>query len=144
MGGWTHEVRGRVGAPPEAVWRLWDDATQWPRWNPGIASARMDGALGPDATARIRFRGSLTPLTFRVVALERGRAFTDEARLPGARLAHVHRVDSTQDGSEVLHRLELRGPLAGLWARLLGGRMRTAADGFVAREDALARGAAGG
>ncbi len=143
MGAWEHEVRGEVGAPPSAVWALWADAAQWPAWNPGIAHARMDGPLRLHAAARVRFRGSLAPLTFRVVEFDEGRSFTDEARLPGARLAHLHRVEARGDGALVTHRLSLAGPLADVWARLLGSRMREGADGFVALEDRLARAGAG-
>jgi uncharacterized protein YndB with AHSA1/START domain len=144
MGAWQHEVGGEVAAAPSAVWALWADAAQWPRWNPGIARARMDGPLRLHGTARVRFRGSLAPLTFRVVEVDEGRSFTDEARLPGARLGHVHRVEPRGDRAHVTHRLYLAGPLAAPWARLLGARMREGAAGFVALEDALAREAAPG
>jgi hypothetical protein len=47
----------------------------------------LDGPPALGATAAIRFRGGLR-LRFRVVEYEEGVLFTDEARLPLARMGH--------------------------------------------------------
>ena len=129
MARWEHIAGGEVVAPPHRVWALWADASRGPEWNHGIASARLDGPFALDARARVRFKGSPAPMTFRVTELEEPRLFTDEGRLPGATLRHVHRIRSTTpDSCWVEHELSLDGPLAGLWAKVLGHRMRDAAD----------------
>jgi len=105
---------------PAAVWsRAYVDAEVWPRWNKELKSARLDGPLSLGATARIVFRTGLR-LRFRVVEYEEGRLFTDEARLPGARMGHRHLVEPDGSGSRLVNTIYIEGPLAGLWRRILG------------------------
>jgi hypothetical protein len=108
---------------PAAVWQgAYADADAWPRWNAELVRARLDGPLRADARAGIVFRTGLR-LRFRVVEFEDGRLFTDEARLPGARMGHRHLVDpAPEGGSRLTNTIYIEGPLAGLWRRVLGPR----------------------
>ncbi|MDQ3728151.1 MAG: SRPBCC family protein [Actinomycetota bacterium] len=125
---------GTAKVPPDAVWELWADPTRWPDWNDQLASGELHGELevGTEATVKFKRGGKMA---FKVVELEPGRLFTDEAKLPGCRFGHEHRVTPTANGSEITHRLYLEGPTSGAFARLLGrGRMRDSVAGFVKRE----------
>jgi hypothetical protein len=105
---------------PATVWeKAYRDADAWPRWNAELKSARLDGPLAKGAEARIVFRTGLR-LRFRVVEFEDGRLFTDEARLPGARMGHRHLVDPAGAGARLTNTIYIDGPLAGLWRRILG------------------------
>src|SRR4029077_12327520 len=75
-------------------------------------------ALG--AQARIVF-GTGLRLRFRVVEFEDGRLFTDEARLPGARMGHRHLVEPARGGgSRLTNTIYIEGMLAPLWRRVMG------------------------
>jgi hypothetical protein len=79
-------------------------------------------------------------MELRVVTLEPERLLIHEARLPGARLGHEHRLAPKGKGSEITHRLYVRGLLSGLFAMLLGRkRMRELVVEFVEREKELAK-----
>jgi hypothetical protein len=107
-------------APPAAVWeKAYLDAVAWPLWNRELKRATLDGPLAQGAEAKIAFRTGLR-LRFRVVEFEDGRLFTDEARLPGARMGHRHLVESTDAGCRLTNTIYIEGPLAGLWCRILG------------------------
>lgn len=106
---------------PAAIWRgAYADASAWPRWNAEIKRAELHGPLALGATARIVFRTGLR-LRFRVVEYEEGRLFTDESRLPGARMGHRHLIEPTADGqSRLANTIYIEGALAPLWRRILG------------------------
>lgn len=106
---------------PATVWdAAYADAAAWPRWNAEIRTARLDGPLALGAMARIVFRTGLR-LRFHVVEFEQGRLFTDEARLPGARMGHRHRLEPVGEGGALLvNTIYIEGPLAPLWRRILG------------------------
>jgi uncharacterized protein YndB with AHSA1/START domain len=128
----------RSSASPEAVWELWADPGRWPEWNEQAERAEADGELAPGATVRVKLRRGGT-VRHQVTALDPGRLLTTEARFPGARLGHEHRVEPRGRGSEITHRLYVRGLLWPLFALLLGRkRMRRSVAGFVARERELA------
>jgi hypothetical protein len=113
----THEAE----VAPADVWsRAYANADAWPKWNAEIKSATLDGPLALGAVARIVFRTGLR-LRFRVVEYEEGRLFTDEARLPGARMAHRHLVEPVGgSGSRLTNTIYIEGPATWLWRRILG------------------------
>jgi hypothetical protein len=116
---------------------LWADPARWSEWNEQIERAELDGELRVGARARVKFRRGGT-VRFEVTALEPERLFVDEARFPGARLGHEHRIDAAGSVVEVTHRLYVEGPLSGFWALMLGRkRMRESVATFVAREREL-------
>lgn len=135
---WETAAETRTDAPPSAVWALWNDAARWRDWNEQIASAELEGPFEQGATARIRFKRNPRALRFTITRLEDGRAFTDETRLPGARLGHEHRLDRTDGQTCIAHRLYFDGPAERLWALLMGRQMRAAVRAFGEREREIA------
>jgi hypothetical protein len=121
MSRWETTSELEADVAPSAVWRdAYADAGAWPRWNSEIRSAELDQPLALGATARIAFRTGLR-LRFRVVEYEEGKLFTDEARLPGARMGHRHLVEPNgNDGSHLINTIYIEGALAPLWRRILG------------------------
>lgn len=121
MSRWETTASLAADAAPAAIWAgAYTDAAAWPRWNAELKGAKLDGPLRLGAEARIVFRTGLR-LRFRVVEFEDGRLFTDEARLPGARIGHRHLVEPTPEGGSLLtNTIYIDGPLAALWRRLLG------------------------
>ena len=121
MSRWETTSTLETGAAPAAIWeRAYADAEAWPDWNAEIKRASLDGPLALGATAKIVF-GTGLRLRFRVVEFEDGRLFTDESRLPGARMGHRHLVEPSADGgSRLTNTIYLEGPLAPFWRRILG------------------------
>lgn len=140
MAHWSTTSRHHSTAvAPDAMWsRAYADATAWPRWNPELAAAELDGPLALGATARVRFTTGLR-LTFRVTEFEDGRLFTDEARLPLARIGHRHILEPIPGGGTLMtNTIYLTGPLAPLWARLAGRRAASALPASQAAIEQLA------
>jgi Polyketide cyclase / dehydrase and lipid transport len=128
----------RSSAAPAAIWALWADASRWPEWNEQLEWSEVDGefSLGTGVTTKFK-RGGKMKLT--ITALEPERLFVDEARLPGCRFGHEHRVEPAGSGSQITHRLYLSGPTSGVFSRLFGRkRMEESVVGFVERERKLA------
>jgi len=121
MSRWETTSTLEAAAPPAAIWnRAYADAAAWPKWNAEIKSASLDGPLALGARARIAFRTGLR-LRFQVVEFEEGRLFTDESRLPGARMGHRHLVEAREGGgSRLTNTIYIEGALAPLWRRVMG------------------------
>ena len=126
--------------PASAVWaRCYADPSGWSQWNPEIASAEMQGPFEVGSTARVRFKTGLR-LRFRLVEVEQGRMFTDEARLPGARMGHRHLLEPTDTGVRLRNTIYFEGPLSRLWAALMRKRATRAIEEGQRRAAALAAG----
>ena len=122
MGRWETTSKLDAAVPPAAVWtKAYANADAWPAWNEEIKSARLDGPLREGAEARIVFRTGLR-LRFRVVECDEGRLFTDEARLPGARMGHRHLIEPLEGCSRLVNTIYIEGPLAPLWQRVMRPR----------------------
>jgi hypothetical protein len=138
-------TRTHAGAvsPADAWKKAYADAIAWPIWNTELKSAKLDGPLRLGANAKIVFKTGLR-LRFEVVEFEEGRLFTDEARLPGARMGHRHLVEPTSDGSRLTNTIYIEGRLAQLWRRVLGPRAAKALPGAQGRIVELAESSFGG
>lgn len=135
MSYWETSSIHEAAVEPGDVWALaYADVGAWPQWNAEIKRATLDGPLALGAVARIVFRTGLR-LRFRVVEYEEGRLFTDEARLPGARMAHRHLIEPLGEGgrSRLTNTIYIEGPAAWLWRRILGpAAVRTLPDAQLA------------
>ena len=124
---------------PAAVFALWSDPTTWSVWDPEVRAVEFEPPCVVGARGRLRPANG-PALTFTVTALQKDELFTDTARLPGARLEFEHLVTTSAEGTRIAVTVRLRGPLAGVWRRLLrspmGHAARTGVDGLVAHLDA--------
>lgn len=100
---------------------MWADPARWPEWNSQLADGELEGSLAVGEKVRVKYRRG-GKMQFEITALEPERLLADEARLPGARLGHEHRLTPTDGGCEISHRIYVRGPAASFWALMLGRR----------------------
>ncbi len=134
----TSSTFDAAGVTAAAVWsRAYADASAWPAWNDALAFASLDEPFAVGSRARVRFRTGLR-LRFTLVEVEEGRMFTDESRLPGARMGHRHELQPTDDGVRLVNTIYIDGPLARLWAPILGPQARRGLPGWQRRAAALA------
>jgi hypothetical protein len=120
MSRWETTSTLEAGVSPASVWQeAYADAAAWPKWNAEIKRASLNGPLALGAKAKIVF-GTGLRLRFGVVEFEDGHLFTDESRLPGARMGHRHLIEPTKNGSRLTNTIYIEGALAPLWQRLMG------------------------
>lgn len=120
MGRWETSSTLETEVAATAIWEsAYADVGAWPEWNGEIKRAELDGPLALGAEARIVF-GTGLRLRFRVVEFESGRLFTDEARLPGARMGHRHLVEPRDGATRLVNTIYIEGALAPLWRRIMG------------------------
>jgi len=79
---------------------------------------------------RVKMRKGGTQLQ-RVTELEPERLLRTEFHFPGARIAHDHRLEPTETGSQVTHAITISGLLWILWALMLGRGRQMADHGAV-------------
>lgn len=139
MGDWATESTHEADVGASAVWtRAYADVSRWKDWNSQIAHAALESRFALGGSAKIRFTTGLR-MRFRIVELEPGRVFTDEARLPLARMGHRHLIEDTGAGVRLVNRIYIQGPLAWLWSRILGPRAKRELPEAQRRVVALAR-----
>ena len=109
--------------PASRFFARWIDHDSWGDWSPDTDWVRLAGPAVLGATGFIKPTGG--PKTrFTISALEPDREYTDTSVLPGARLVFQHLVDSESGLTRLDVAVSMRGPLAWLWARIMGGGFR--------------------
>ena len=123
-------------APPERIWTLWTDVSNWRQWDTGLESARAITPFGPGSTGEIVADGRTS--TFTVTAYTVGRSYTIRTNLPGAAL-HVRRFLKDEGNAATLtHEVWFSGPLAFVFAGLFGAKFRRLLPDAVAHVNQLA------
>jgi Polyketide cyclase / dehydrase and lipid transport len=105
---YVYEHTVRTTARPDAVWRLWADAPNWPAWDTSVTSVELTGLFAEGTTGTMHLADQ-PPVGIRLVEVTPGVGFVDETEIPGALLRFDHRVTATADGSRVTHRVEIEG-----------------------------------
>jgi Polyketide cyclase / dehydrase and lipid transport len=126
------EHRIRTHAPPEVVFRIYEDVERWHTWDPDTRQAWLDGPLLPGARGRLTpTRGRTVPMV--VTAVEAGRSFTVESRIPLFRMVFDHELRPGPDGTEVTHRVQFHGLLSVVLGPMLIRQLNTGLPVTLAR-----------
>ena len=132
---WVAEHTLETTAPPEQIWALMEKVANWPQWDTGLTWAELPGSFAPGAQGTMKFR-SESPRSFLLSAVVAEQGFTALIRFPLAEVRHIHWQETSQIGTRMTHRIEIRGPLSWLYGWSLGRRLR---EGLAPGMRALAR-----
>jgi uncharacterized protein YndB with AHSA1/START domain len=117
---WQTEYSTESKAPPEAVWERYTDVENWKEWSQkGVERSSLDGDFKVGATGTSK-APHLPKGKFELIEVEPERKFVSKAGMPGATLYFEHMVEPAGEGSRITHRATLEGPLAVVWAPLVG------------------------
>lgn len=136
---WVFEHVVETTARPEDVWRLWEDFSARQTWD-DVEWARLHGPFEAGTTGE--WKPSFMPaMQLWLEDVDRGRAFSvaaTHARRVGL-LRYRHELRELPDGrTQVVHRLEVSGPLARLIGRFAGRRMARELPAVMTRLAAIA------
>jgi hypothetical protein len=140
------EASARTTAAPAALFERWGDMATWPEWNADTEWVRLDGPFATGSRGVLKPKGG-PKVKFVIESLVPGQEFVDVSLLFGARLTFRHDVTPLPDGGcDVRVAVTMTGPLARVWAGILGSGFRktlqTDLDRLIAlveaREPALA------
>jgi hypothetical protein len=130
---WTHSAES--AARPDSVWRRYVDVEHWRDWSRnGVEWSRLDGPFEVGTKGKSKAPG-MPAGTFRLITVEPDARFVSEVKLPGGRLRFEHIVEPNEQGSRITHRVEVGGPLAAVYARIIA---KTTEKALVEGVDRLA------
>lgn len=106
-------------ASPEAFFARWVDCNGWPEWSPDTEWVRLEGPVQLGARGVLKPKGG-PKVKFFISALSKNHQYADTSVFPGARLVFDHTVTREGDRTKLQARVTLAGPLARVWALILG------------------------
>jgi hypothetical protein len=131
------EHRITVAAPPQSIFRIYEDVRTWHTWDPDTQQASLEGAFEAGS------RGLLTPTKGRTVPMVltrvvRNSCFTVESRIPLFRMLFEHELRPIPGGTEVVHRVSFSGLLSLVLGPMLSRQLNSGLPVTLARLKALA------
>ncbi|HEV3154006.1 MAG TPA: SRPBCC family protein [Candidatus Baltobacteraceae bacterium] len=134
----TYGFSRKTAAPPDRVWALWSDPSNWSTWNSGIQSAELDGLVANGKKGRMTTnRGTVHDVTFHDVREERGFSMS-MAGPPMTTFTFNCEITPDGSGSTIAQNVAMTGPTAFLFGAMMGDEM---AKHFVPVLDDLAKAA---
>jgi hypothetical protein len=117
---WQHTYEEHTDLPPTAIWRVLSDIASWPETDANIAKIEVTGTPG------LGTRFFLTPkggprLGFVVGDFLPPSLYSDVCKMPFASMKTRHLLIAKLDEPTLVRvEIEIRGPLAWLWGRVVG------------------------
>jgi uncharacterized protein YndB with AHSA1/START domain len=112
------EHRIKVTAPPERVFSLWADVTNWHTWDPDTKRATLEGPFQTGSRGRLTpTKGNAVPML--LTSVVPNKSFTVESKIPLFRMIFEHETHPTGSETEVIHRVSLSGFLSFLIGPML-------------------------
>jgi hypothetical protein len=122
---WVTAATATTSASADAVWACYRDPATWAAWDDDVQGASIDGPFATGVTGSLRPAAG-PPLRFLMERCDPGHGFdtltlVPHRRLPLVRIRFRHELTPLAGGGcEIMHRVEMAGPLAALFARLMG------------------------
>ena len=92
-----------IDALPKDVWAVWSDLTAYPTWDDREEAVDADGPLAPGVQVRYRQRGGRSG-TYVVTAVDPGRSWTTEEKVPRGFLRTEHDIAAVGSGQTRVRR----------------------------------------
>lgn len=119
-------------ATPQAIWKIWADVSQWPKWDAEVEWASLDGEFRENQTGKLKPRGG-PEARFKITDCIPDQKFSDISFLPLARLVFDHWVKPAEGGNLVTHKITIEGPLSFLFYLLLAKKLKNGLDESLPR-----------
>jgi hypothetical protein len=117
---WSKEGEAHTNVSPDAVWKTWTNADNWPRFDPMIENVTLS-PFARGTTGKIKIKGQPRPSPLTISRLDdAARTFEINAPLPLAMMRFEHKVEAAADGTRIWQRTSISGPLSWLWSRVIG------------------------
>lgn len=135
---WTHRFEYLVDLNPHQLWPVLADVPGWPAIDHNIDWLHI--ADRPDAGARFTLKPKGGPaLKFTIGRFEPPHIYSDVCELPFARMETTHRLSANGAGTLICVDINISGPLAPVWGRLVGRKHASGLPAQTQRFVAAAR-----
>ena len=126
-----------IDASPEAVWEVLADVPSWPRWNPDVKSASLDGPFAAGTT--FRWKAGPGTITSTLQEVERPVLMGWTGRTLGIEAIHVYRLVPRGSSTLVTSEESWNGALSKLFRGRMTRMLQSSLDAALARLQAQLR-----
>lgn len=116
-----HHYQTTTTLSPDQLWPVLANVNGWAAIDDNIQEIHLDGEARPGATFTLQPRGG-PRLRFRIGDFQPPHRYSDICKLFLAEMETTHSFLTAPNGTTIDIHIQIRGPLAWLWGRLVGQR----------------------
>ncbi len=135
---WSVQRSAETKASPTLIWSILVDTSCWYEWIEGVEFSTIHGPVKEGTWGTIKGRNGRRT-HFIISEVQPGRFVVTRSRLPLAWISYVFDIIKTPDGTIVVHRIEVTGPLSYLYGRLMTKKLESKAASNLSRLIAYAQ-----
>ncbi|MCH9613379.1 MAG: hypothetical protein SP1CHLAM54_03780 [Chlamydiia bacterium] len=113
----THTVETK--APPEQIWRIWEDVENWKRWDKDIEYSEIDGPFQAGTKGTTKFFETPSFKTL-LTEVKPHQLFIQEAYLSFAKVVSNHSMNHSNGVTEVTFRVEIQESSSSFHSQMIG------------------------
>jgi hypothetical protein len=129
---WHHRYEQKTPLTPDQLWPVLADVAAWPEVDRNIEYLTIEGQPGPGVPFVLKVRGG-PKLSFVIGEFEAPTRYADVCRMPLATMRTRHTLVPDPAGTTIRVDIEIAGPLAPVWGRLVGRRHASGLPAQTAR-----------
>lgn len=90
-------------ASPDAVWKVWSDVPNWPKWDHNFKETKLEGSFAVNGIITIFHKHFPNPTVLRICHVLENRIFDTESKLNFGHVTVKREAVSQQDGVKITH-----------------------------------------
>ena len=114
----------------EHIFSVYKDVSSWAQWDPDIEAVELNGEFVAGTCGWLKPVGAPKTST-RMVLVNEPDSFTVESKLPFCTMTFEHELKAVGESTEATHRVLFTGPLAPVFSRIIGGKIRKGMRGTM-------------
>jgi len=119
-----------INTSPERIFALYEDVSNWNRWDPDVASSSITGPFIAGTNGKLKpAKGPEARIG--IVSVEKNKSFTVQSKLPFCTIIIEHELLPVENATRVTHRVSFNGPLSFFFGRVVGGQIRKGLPGTL-------------
>lgn len=117
----------------EQIWKMFADVNNWHKWDTEIEYAQMEGEFKTGNHFILKPKdGPKTKIE--LIEIVENRKFVDLTKFPLAKMTGTHTFEDTNEGLKITTTMAVSGLLAGLWIKLVAGKIAAGLSEETARQ----------
>lgn len=122
---YTYEITTTL--PPDRLFRAIADIARWPEWDSELESTTVIDPVREGARFALKPKGG-PKVSMLIETAKSPERFVDVALLPLARMRTAHEFTVREGGATVRTTIEIQGPLAFFWDRIVARKQAAGAE----------------
>ncbi|CRK81335.1 hypothetical protein [Neobacillus massiliamazoniensis] len=118
---WKYENSIYTDARPQDIWRLYQNISEWTKWDKGLAQVTLNGSFEKGTKGYLTPMGE-EPLPFTLTEVKENEFFSDVTVLEdaGIQLEFNHRIEIHESKTKLTHALVISGPNSEMMGNQIG------------------------